>query len=125
MLRRRFQVHPDRNRHPEATAAFQRIAAASQVLSDPQSRAGYDNDLRANVQRDPFSKSEPESRPQPTAEEAFASFAFATAAVGSGSGGLVGDMAEVTPSVGTSLPRHCVLFATAVPRCLVLCLTIY
>lgn len=37
------QVHPDRNLNdPEATAKFQDLAAAYQILSDPDSRAQYD-----------------------------------------------------------------------------------
>lgn len=37
------QVHPDRNLNdPEATAKFQELAAAYQILSDPDSRAQYD-----------------------------------------------------------------------------------
>ena len=44
-------VHPDKNPHPEATRAFQRVAQAWAVLSNPQKRRDYDQDLRrtANV----------------------------------------------------------------------------
>ena len=38
-------VHPDKNQHPQATRAFQRVAAAWAVLSDPQKRRDYDQEF--------------------------------------------------------------------------------
>jgi DnaJ-class molecular chaperone len=35
-------MHPDRNRAPSATQAFQKLGQAYACLSDPQSRANYD-----------------------------------------------------------------------------------
>ena len=40
------KVHPDKNGHPEATAAFQRVAEAYATLNDDSSRAQYDAELR-------------------------------------------------------------------------------
>ena len=40
------KVHPDKNPHPDATAAFQRVAEAWNTLSDDSARAAYDAELR-------------------------------------------------------------------------------
>lgn len=45
-LRRSVKVHPDKNNSPGAKEAFQKVAAAWQVLSDDNSRAAYDAALR-------------------------------------------------------------------------------
>lgn len=45
-LTRSVQVHPDKNSHPQATQAFQRVAEAWQTLSDDQMRAKYNAELR-------------------------------------------------------------------------------
>ena len=42
------KVHPDKNAHPEATAAFQRVAEAYATLNDDSARAQYDAELRGN-----------------------------------------------------------------------------
>mgnify|MGYP002804113575 CR=1 FL=1 len=76
-------VHPDKNQHPQATRAFQRVAAAWAVLSDPQKRRDYDQELQEGDQNDEI---------QLSPEEAFAAFAFAAACAGGGAG--FGDMAE-------------------------------
>ncbi|CAJ1402184.1 unnamed protein product [Effrenium voratum] len=78
-------VHPDKNQHPQATRAFQRVAAAWAVLSEEQKRWAYDQELMEGEQSDDIHMSP---------DEAFAAFAFAAAcAAGGGSAGL-GDMAE-------------------------------
>jgi molecular chaperone DnaJ len=56
-LRRTFrklalQYHPDRA-GPGSTAAFQRIARAYEVLSDPQARESYDRRLRSEERKNP------------------------------------------------------------------------
>lgn len=47
------RVHPDRNHHPKATEAFQRLSHAYQTLSDPEKRKIYDftgqENLRASL----------------------------------------------------------------------------
>uniref|UniRef100_A0A6C0F2M3 J domain-containing protein n=1 Tax=viral metagenome TaxID=1070528 RepID=A0A6C0F2M3_9ZZZZ len=40
-----FQFHPDRNSDPSANAKFQEINEANEVLSDPNKRGQYDNQL--------------------------------------------------------------------------------
>jgi len=40
------KVHPDKNQHPQATEAFQRVAEAWGTLSDDVARADYDAELR-------------------------------------------------------------------------------
>jgi DnaJ-class molecular chaperone len=40
-----FQFHPDRNNDPSANAKFQEINEANEVLSDPNKRGQYDNQL--------------------------------------------------------------------------------
>ena len=37
-----FQLHPDRNSDPAAQELFQKVIEAFSVLSDPESRRGYD-----------------------------------------------------------------------------------
>jgi tetratricopeptide (TPR) repeat protein len=48
---RSLQFHPDRNRQAGNTAAFQRIAEAYQVLSDPDKRRAYDEGVDIKVKR--------------------------------------------------------------------------
>jgi DnaJ-class molecular chaperone len=77
-LRRTFrklalQYHPDRA-GPSSTAAFQRIARAYEVLSDPLARASYDRRLRSEERKSspvpnetrPSTPSPPRSEPRPT-----------------------------------------------------------
>eukprot|EP00191_Tetraselmis_sp_GSL018_P005339 CAMPEP_0177597222 /NCGR_PEP_ID=MMETSP0419_2-20121207/11584_1 /TAXON_ID=582737 /ORGANISM="Tetraselmis sp., Strain GSL018" /LENGTH=282 /DNA_ID=CAMNT_0019089353 /DNA_START=255 /DNA_END=1103 /DNA_ORIENTATION=+ len=37
-----LEVHPDKNKAPDAARQFQRIATAYEILSDPETRADYD-----------------------------------------------------------------------------------
>ena len=39
-----FQLHPDRNSDPNASAKFQELNAANEILSDPAKRLNYDNE---------------------------------------------------------------------------------
>jgi hypothetical protein len=48
---RSLQFHPDRNRNVGNTAAFQRIAQAYEVLSDPDKRQAYDEGSDIKVKR--------------------------------------------------------------------------
>eukprot|EP01068_Selenidium_serpulae_P007007 Selendium_serpulae@DN4579_c0_g1_i2.p1 len=38
------KLHPDKNKHPDSKAAFQRVSDANDTLSDPASRRTYDQD---------------------------------------------------------------------------------
>lgn len=96
-LRASVLVHPDKNRHPDATRAFQRVAAAWTVLSNETRRARYDAELREGRE------DEDEDQVQMTPEEAFAAFAFTAAAFAAGgmaaggpagAAGAMGDFAE-------------------------------
>ena len=78
-------VHPDKNQHPQATRAFQRVAAAWAILSDAQKRRDYDQELLDGDTSDEVHMSP---------EEAFAAFAFAAACGGTAG---FGDMAETLP----------------------------
>ena len=40
-----LKVHPDKNNDPQADEAFKKLQVAFEVLSDPERRKGYDNDL--------------------------------------------------------------------------------
>eukprot|EP00928_Gymnodinium_smaydae_P028083 TRINITY_DN21516_c0_g1_i1.p1 TRINITY_DN21516_c0_g1~~TRINITY_DN21516_c0_g1_i1.p1 ORF type:complete len:411 (+),score=121.74 TRINITY_DN21516_c0_g1_i1:77-1309(+) len=87
-LQASVKVHPDKNRHPDATRAFQRVSAAWAVLGDPSARARYDEELREKRWmgrgfEDPFV----------SPDEAFSTFAFATATCAA-SGGGAGDFAQ-------------------------------
>jgi DnaJ domain len=44
-------VHPDKNRHPQANAAFVAVENSLQVLTDPQRRGEYDRALRLAIQK--------------------------------------------------------------------------
>ena len=74
-LRRTFrklalQLHPDRA-GDSSTAAFQRIARAYEVLSDPQARESYDRKLRSEERKTsaarPSTPPPPRSEPRPAA----------------------------------------------------------
>ena len=110
-LRRSVKVHPDKNHHQGATEAFQRVAAAWQVLSDDTSRAQYDAALqqgRGNLNdnhddtHDDSAKYHQQQR-QPSMQEAL--FVFATV-VGSMMGGKT--MANLTEALfwGEKLMRQ-------------------
>mmetsp|Transcript_2457 Transcript_2457/g.5847 ORF Transcript_2457/g.5847 Transcript_2457/m.5847 type:complete len:442 (-) Transcript_2457:31-1356(-) len=77
-LKASILVHPDKNAHPDATRAFQRVAAAWATLSDEDKRRAYDHELLDGDQSDDI---------QMSPEEAFAAFAFAAACAASGGGG--------------------------------------
>jgi curved DNA-binding protein CbpA len=51
--RRAMEWHPDRNKHPEATARFREIVEAYECLKDPASRAAYDACHRARTAHGP------------------------------------------------------------------------
>jgi hypothetical protein len=84
------KVHPDKNNHPDATKAFQRVAAAWSVLSDEASRKRYDAEMASDT-ASPDRGSWENSSMSP--EDAFATFAFATAACAAG-GNISGKFAE-------------------------------
>jgi len=69
-LKASMLVHPDKNAHPEATRAFQRVSAAWAVLSDSEKRRQYDEELQEGEHRVEVNL---------TPEEAFVAFAFAAA----------------------------------------------
>lgn len=80
-VRTSLRVHPDKNQHPNATQAFQRVAAAWRELGDEQSRYYYDQQLSYDsdcINSSSFAHVEP--------DEAFASFARAAAACASTGG---------------------------------------
>jgi len=82
-VRTSLRVHPDKNQHPNATQAFQRVAAAWRELGDEQSRHYYDQRLSSCYDSDCISSSS-FSHVEP--DEAFASFARAAAACASTGG---------------------------------------
>lgn len=82
-LKASVRVHPDKNGHPDATKAFQRVAAAWAVLGDEVARGRYDAELRApssGSRAGPGSSRADDENVSMSAEDAFAAFAFATAA---------------------------------------------
>lgn len=94
-LRVSVEVHPDKNHHPEATRAFQRVAAAWAVLSDDVKRRQYDTErIAASTGRSPHAGGLGCSGPSMSPEQAFAAFAVATAACAS-AGGCLDDFAQV------------------------------
>eukprot|EP00929_Paragymnodinium_shiwhaense_P012998 TRINITY_DN120865_c0_g1_i1.p1 TRINITY_DN120865_c0_g1~~TRINITY_DN120865_c0_g1_i1.p1 ORF type:complete len:404 (-),score=62.41 TRINITY_DN120865_c0_g1_i1:237-1448(-) len=98
------RVHPDKNADPQATQAFQRVAEAWSTLSDEAKRKEYDAYLRARRENpqtgtagagDAGGYFSDGGAGGMTAEDAFAAFAFATAACASmRSAGVVGDFAQ-------------------------------
>lgn len=88
-VRASLKVHPDKNRHPQSTQAFQRVAAAWRELGDEQLRRRYDQNLSMGYDPDCMGNDRFENV---QAEEAFAAFARAAAACAS-SGGM-GDCAD-------------------------------
>eukprot|EP00441_Pelagodinium_beii_P036858 CAMPEP_0197632760 /NCGR_PEP_ID=MMETSP1338-20131121/9355_1 /TAXON_ID=43686 ORGANISM="Pelagodinium beii, Strain RCC1491" /NCGR_SAMPLE_ID=MMETSP1338 /ASSEMBLY_ACC=CAM_ASM_000754 /LENGTH=437 /DNA_ID=CAMNT_0043204331 /DNA_START=69 /DNA_END=1379 /DNA_ORIENTATION=+ len=87
-------VHPDKNKHPEATRAFQRVSAAWAVLSDARKRQSYDAELVFGEQDEDV---------QMSAEEAFAAFAFAAACAAGGAAGGASSSASVFGDVAETL----------------------
>ena len=116
-LKASILVHPDKNCHPDATRAFQRVAAAWATLADEDKRRAYDYELVEGDQRISAARSAhdleagsgkssknmssmirkfmlllriaqiPGDDIQMTPEEAFAAFAFAAACAAGGAGG--------------------------------------
>jgi len=79
-VRASMRVHPDKNSHPDATRAFQRVAAAWQELGDEQTRWRYDQQLSMGYGgSDDIDARHSDHMNE---EEAFAAFARATAACG-------------------------------------------
>lgn len=77
-VRTSLRVHPDKNGHPEATRAFQRVAAAWRELGDEQARWRYDQQLSMGYGgSDDVGVQGCDSVPP---DEAFAAFARASAA---------------------------------------------
>lgn len=92
-LKKSVLVHPDKTKHPDATKAFQRVAAAWAVLGDDTKRRRYDQQLACGRPGDDL-PSDDEDEINMTPEEAFVAFAFAAAASAAGGGGGMPDMAE-------------------------------
>ena len=68
------QVHPDKNRAPNASRAFQLVGQAYSVLSDPDQRAAYDTSRRG-PDRKPAAKTKAEETPfEFDADELYRSF---------------------------------------------------
>lgn len=61
-------LHPDRNRAPDATRAFQRLGYAWDALKDSKTRAAYDRELEAQKQKPQFVPQPPPKPTQPRAK---------------------------------------------------------
>lgn len=95
-LKTSVKVHPDKNQHPQATEAFQRVAEAMEILNDASARAAYDAELR-NPSPNGSSYTSSSHKPQyaydfershmPSFQEALFMFATATSMFSSGGGG--------------------------------------
>jgi len=94
-LRASVRVHPDKNRHPDATKAFQKVAMAWETLSDEASRHRYDAELASNSKDEPFQGDAQNKSEEVSAEAAFLAFARAAAACASVRGGAMGEFADV------------------------------
>jgi len=79
-VRASLRVHPDKNSHPDATRAFQRVAAAWRELGDEKARWRYDQNLDMGYGGSDDIGVQGSDHIPP--EEAFAAFARATAACG-------------------------------------------
>merc|ERR1712232_1393013 len=82
----------DKNRHPAATEAFQRVSAAWAVLGTPASRERYDLLLRESCREPTVMFSNAAGVHEMSPDDAFRAFAFATTACAAGGAG--GDFAE-------------------------------
>jgi len=94
-LRASVRVHPDKNGHPDATSAFQRLASAWAVLGDEAARQRYDVDLRDGRTAGAGHPEDDAGQAASGLDESFAAFAFAAAACAAAGGGSAGDFAEV------------------------------
>lgn len=80
-LQTSVKVHPDKNNHPDATKAFQRVAEAWTVLQDETARHRYDSALKSGQCGDSNAQAKNSHEgPSLNPVDAFAAFAFATAA---------------------------------------------
>lgn len=79
-LKTSLRVHPDKNGHPDAKAAFQRVADAWAVLSDPEEKRRYDDHLNGGSAADDF-------RGPERSADAFATFAQAAKKAAAAKGG--------------------------------------
>eukprot|EP00931_Biecheleriopsis_adriatica_P055416 TRINITY_DN32759_c0_g1_i1.p1 TRINITY_DN32759_c0_g1~~TRINITY_DN32759_c0_g1_i1.p1 ORF type:complete len:431 (+),score=74.53 TRINITY_DN32759_c0_g1_i1:38-1294(+) len=99
------RVHPDKNSHPDATRAFQKVAASWAVLGNESDRNRYDSELQSGTSQHDRARHEETGQayqsPEMSAEDAFAAFAFAAAAAAADSAagrsfvGAAGSFAEV------------------------------
>mmetsp|Transcript_8902 Transcript_8902/g.13661 ORF Transcript_8902/g.13661 Transcript_8902/m.13661 type:complete len:275 (-) Transcript_8902:305-1129(-) len=98
-LKRSVKVHPDKNKDPRATEAFQRVAEAWNVLQDDETRAQYDARGNTTSNKDNYYNNDNQTTytppPPPSFQEALFAFAAATSAMGAGgSTGAMGNIAE-------------------------------
>mmetsp|Transcript_14736 Transcript_14736/g.29064 ORF Transcript_14736/g.29064 Transcript_14736/m.29064 type:complete len:375 (-) Transcript_14736:56-1180(-) len=94
-LRTAVRVHPDKNDHPDATKAFQRVAAAWAVLGDEGARQRYDAERESGAAPDNSGPKRCGQTNSVSSEEAFAAFAFVVAACSQTPHSMVGELGEV------------------------------
>jgi len=94
-LRTAVRVHPDKNDHPDATKAFQRVAAAWAVLGDEDARQRYDAASESGFAPDNAGHDHPSQASSVSSEEAFAAFAFVVAACSQTPCSMAGELGEV------------------------------
>mmetsp|Transcript_88206 Transcript_88206/g.184324 ORF Transcript_88206/g.184324 Transcript_88206/m.184324 type:complete len:389 (-) Transcript_88206:56-1222(-) len=100
-LKKAFSIHPDKNKHPKATTAFQKVGAAWTVLADEEKRRQLDHRLRCGLSG--FRSDDDDDDDlngfyqtrELSVEEALQLFTFAAAAaMAAGPNGGFSDMAE-------------------------------
>jgi len=94
-LRTAVRVHPDKNDHPDATKAFQRVAAAWAVLGDEDARLRYDAARESGSAPDNAGHGNSKQTSSVSPEEAFAAFAFVVAACSQTPCSMAGELGEV------------------------------